>query len=77
MKIMRARGVPAESSQVLPGTRFLTPRKRCALREEGGLETLYARPVADAFNVANKVYAKPQPIGDYIDASLSREALGK
>ena len=27
--------------------------------------------------MANKVYAKPQPVASYIDGSLSKEALGK
>ena len=43
-----------------------------------GLETLYGSGlVADAFNVANKVYAKPQPVASYIDGSLSKDALAK
>ena len=33
--------------------------------------------VADAFNVANKVYKDPQPVKAYIDGSLSKEALAK
>ena len=33
--------------------------------------------MADDFNVANKVYAAPQPVAEYIDSSLAKEALGK
>jgi NitT/TauT family transport system substrate-binding protein len=80
VKIMAGRaGVPAEEyARFLPGTRFLTPEEALArFEKKEGLETLYGSGlVADAFNVANKVYAKPQPVAEYLDGSLSREALG-
>jgi NitT/TauT family transport system substrate-binding protein len=81
VKIMAARaGVPPEEyAKFLPGTRFLSPEEALACFEKKeGLKSLYGSGmVADAFNVANKVYAKPQPVAEYLDGSLSAEALGK
>ncbi|HVR61041.1 MAG TPA: ABC transporter substrate-binding protein [Polyangia bacterium] len=81
VKIMAGRaGVPPEEyAQFLPGTHFLTPEE--ALRrfdkKKQTLDTLLGSgKVADAFNVANKVYKDPQPVATYIDGSLSKEALG-
>ena len=82
VKIMAGRaGVPAdEYAKFLPGTRFLSPAEAMAVYDEKG-ETLKglwgSGKVADTFNVANKVYKDPQKIEDYIDASLSKAALGK
>jgi NitT/TauT family transport system substrate-binding protein len=79
VKIMAARaGVPAdEYAKFLPGTRFLSPEEAMArFEKKEGLTTLYGSGlVADAFNVANKVYAKPQPVAEYLDGSLMREAM--
>jgi NitT/TauT family transport system substrate-binding protein len=81
VKIMAGRaGVPAaEYATYMPGTRFLTPEE--ALTRFVPTETLTSLlgsgKVADDFNVANKVYAKPQPVASYIDGSLSKEALAK
>jgi NitT/TauT family transport system substrate-binding protein len=79
VKIMAARaGVPAdEYAKFLPGTRFLTPQEALArFEKKEGLGSLWGSGmVADAFNVANKVYAKPQPVAEYLDGSLLREAL--
>jgi len=81
VKIMAARaGVSAEEyARFLPGTRFLSPDEALArFEKKEGLDSLYGSGmVADAFNVANKVYAKPQPVAEYLDGSLSREAAGK
>jgi NitT/TauT family transport system substrate-binding protein len=81
VKIMAARaGVPAdEYGKFLPGTRFLTPQEAMGrFQKKDTLDSLYGSgKVADDFNVANKVYAKSQNLADYIDASLSKEALGK
>ena len=81
VKIMAARaGVPAdEYGKFLPGTRFLSPKEALArFEKKDTLESLYGSgKVADDFNVANKVYAKSQSLGDYIDPSLSKEAFGK
>jgi len=80
VKIMAGRaGVPPEEyAKFLPGTRFLSPQEALArFDKKEGLTTLYGSGlVADAFNVANKVYAKPQPVAEYLDGSLLREALG-
>ncbi len=74
----RAGVPPDEYAKFLPGTRFLTPEEALArFEKKDGLESLYGSGmVADEFNVANKVYAKPQPVAEYLDGSLLREALG-
>jgi NitT/TauT family transport system substrate-binding protein len=81
VKMMAGRaGVPPdEYGKFLPGTRFLSPTEALArFEKKDTLESLYGSgKVADDFNVANKVYAKPQNVADYIDPSLSKEALGK
>jgi NitT/TauT family transport system substrate-binding protein len=85
VKIMAARaGVPAdEYAKFLPGTRFLTPTEAVARLDKTSpkkdtlLSVYGSGKVADAFNVANKVYDKPQNVDDYIDGSLSKEALAK
>jgi NitT/TauT family transport system substrate-binding protein len=42
-----------------------------------GLDSLIGSgKVADDFNVANKVYEKSQPVAEYLDGSLMREAMG-
>jgi NitT/TauT family transport system substrate-binding protein len=72
--------VPAdEYAKFLPGTRFLTPEEALKRFEpKDTLESLLGSgKVADAFNVANKVYKDPQPVRAYIDGSLSKEALVK
>ena len=80
VKMMAARaGVPAdEYARFLPGTRFLSPEEALGVFEKKeGLESLIGSgKVADAFNVANKVYPNPQPLAEYIDSSLAKEALG-
>jgi NitT/TauT family transport system substrate-binding protein len=81
VKIMAARaGVPPEEyAKFLPGTRFLSPEEAIArFEQKDGLESLYGSgKVADVFNVANKVYPQSQPVAEYIDSSLSKEALTK
>jgi NitT/TauT family transport system substrate-binding protein len=81
VKMMAARaGVSAdEYAKFLPGTRFLSPEEALArFDKKEGLESLFGSgKVADDFNVANKVYAEHQPIAEYIDSSLAKEALGK
>ena len=81
VKIMAGRaGVPPEEyAKFLPGTRFLTPEEALArFEQKDTLESLYGSgKVADTFNVEHKVYEKPQPVAEYIDGSLSKEALAK
>src|SRR6266540_383578 len=74
----RANVPPEEYAKYLPGTRFLSPAEAQARFEnKDSLESLYGSGrVADAFNVANKVYKESQKVDGYIDASLSKEALG-
>ena len=73
----RAGVPPEEYATYLPGTKFLTPEEALTqFEQKDTLESLYGSgKVADAFNVANKVYATPQPVAEYIDGSLSKEAL--
>jgi NitT/TauT family transport system substrate-binding protein len=81
VKMMAARaGVPPEEyAKFLPGTRFLSPEEALSrFEQKDTLDSLYGSgKVADAFNVANKVYKDPQAIAAYIDGSLSKEALAK
>ncbi|HVZ70761.1 MAG TPA: ABC transporter substrate-binding protein [Polyangia bacterium] len=81
VKIMAGRaGVPPEEyAKFLPGTHFLSPKEALKRFEsKDTLDTLLGSgKVADAFNVANKVYKDPQPVATYIDGSLSKEALAK
>ena len=80
VKMMAARaGVPPEEyAKFMPGTRFLSPEEALTrFVPKDSLESLFGSgKVADEFNVANKVYAQPQPVAAYIDGSLSKEALG-
>jgi len=79
VKIMAGRaGVPPEEyATYMPGTRFLSPDEAITrFDQKDTLDSLYGSgKVADEFNVANKVYEKPQPVAAYIDGSLSKEAL--
>ncbi|HEY8926243.1 MAG TPA: ABC transporter substrate-binding protein [Polyangia bacterium] len=79
VKIMAARaGVPPEEyAKFLPGTRFLSPAEAVAAFEKSDtLKSVYGSgKVADAFNVANKVYKDPQKVETYLDPSLAKEAL--
>jgi NitT/TauT family transport system substrate-binding protein len=74
VKIMAAKvGVtPAEYAAAMPGTFFLSledAKKR--FTKGDGLDSLYgSTKTADDFNVANKVYAAPQAVDEYIDAEL-------
>jgi NitT/TauT family transport system substrate-binding protein len=78
VKIMGARaGVPPDQyAKYLPGTRYLSPEEALkAFEKKDTLDSLYgSAKVADEFNVTNKVYAQHQPIDEYIDSSLSKEA---
>ena len=73
-------GVPAdEYAKFMPGTKFLAPAEALGkFEKKDGLDSLYGSgKVADDFNVANKVYPQTQPVAEYIDSSLAKEALGK
>lgn len=81
VKMMAGRaGVPPEEyAAFLPGTHFLSPEEALKRFDSNDtLDTLLGSgKVADAFNVANKVYATAQPVATYIDGSLAKEALAK
>ncbi len=74
VKIMAAKvGVkPEEYAAAMPGTFFLSladAKKRFV--KGPGLDSLYgSSKTADDFNVANKVYAAPQAIDEYIEPEL-------
>jgi len=78
LKIMAARvGIPAEAyAKFLKGTKLLSLKDGKAVMAKGeGFKSLYgSSKIADAFNVANDVYKKPQPIDSYIDPSLTQAA---
>ena len=71
-----ARGVrEVPAGHALPDARR---RRWRASSAKDTLDSLFGSgKVADEFNVANKVYAAPQPVAAYIDGSLSKEALAK
>lgn len=75
VKIMSARsGIsPAEYLPLLKGTRLLTLAEARKVYIKGdGFDSLYGSgKIVDTFNVANKVYAKPEDVGSYIDASFT------
>lgn len=74
LQIMSARvNVPAaEYATYMKGTRFLSlAEAQEAFKKGDSLTSLYGSSKnADDFNIANKVYDKPQNPADYIDASL-------
>lgn len=76
VKIMASRvGVPpAEYKSFVAGTKILTLKEGLSHMEKGdGFKSMYgSTQIADDFNVANKVYEKPQPVEAYIDASLMK-----
>jgi NitT/TauT family transport system substrate-binding protein len=66
-------GVKAdEYDKAMPGTYFLSLAEAKQRFAKGtGLDSLHgSTAIADEFNVANKVYAQAQPVGDYIDAEI-------
>ena len=78
LKIMSARvGIAPEAyAKFLKGTKLLSLKDGKAILGQGeGFKSLYgSSKIADAFNVANDVYKKPQPIDSYIDPSLTLAA---
>jgi len=76
VKIMAARVglTPAEYKPFLKGTKILSQKEANNLMVKGsGFKSMYgSTKIADDFNVANKVYDKPEVIDDYIDASLTK-----
>ena len=76
LKIMAARVglTPAEYKPFLKGTNILTREEANKFMVKGdGFKSIYgSTKISDDFNVANKVYEKPEVIADYIDASLTK-----
>ena len=65
---------PKEYKGFIDGTRILTRAEALKAFEPGdGLSSIHGSgKMVDAFNVANKVYAKPMPVADYLDDSFTR-----
>jgi len=63
----------AEYDKAMPGTYFLSLAEAKQRFAKGpGLDSLYgSSKLADEFNVANKVYAQPQAIDEYIAGELT------
>lgn len=76
IKIMASRvGLDAETYKpFLKGTKILTREEANKFMVKGdGFKSIYgSTKIADDFNVANKVYEKPEPVADYIDPSLMK-----
>jgi len=80
IKIMAARaGVsPADYANFMAGTRLLALAEGAKVisAKSDGFDSVHgSSKIADAFNVKNGVYAEPQPVASYIDASLMIEAV--
>jgi NitT/TauT family transport system substrate-binding protein len=75
IKIMASRvGLDAEEyKDFVKGTRILTLEEaKSFFRKGDGYRSLYgSTKISDDFNVANKVYEKPQDVDSYIDPSLT------
>ncbi|ACL74150.1 NMT1/THI5 like domain protein [Thioalkalivibrio sulfidiphilus HL-EbGr7] len=75
VRIMAARvGIPpADYEGFIEGTKILTREEAMEFFTKGdGFTSLYgSSKIADEFNVANDVYTEPQPVEDYIDASIT------
>lgn len=74
ISIMAARvGIPpAEYAGFIEGTKILTLEEALPfMKKAEGFTSLYgSSKISDEFNVANKVYEKPEDIDAYIDSSL-------
>ena len=77
VKIMAARvGLkPEEYKTFIDGTKILTLKEAKAHFKKGkGFDSIYgSTKISDDFNVANKVYEKPEDVDAYIDPSLMAE----
>ena len=77
VKIMAARvGLPAEDyKKFIGGTKILTlaEAKKHFAKADGFSSVYGSSKISDDFNVANKVYEKPQDVDAYIDPSLTGE----
>ncbi len=75
IKIMASRvGLkPAEYKEFVSGTKILSLKEaKKYMKKKKGFKSVHgSSKISDDFNVANKVYKKPQDIDSYIDFSLS------
>lgn len=75
VKIMASRvGLPAEEYKTfIDGTKILTLKeaKKFMTKAKGYKSVTGSSKISDDFNVANKVYKKPEDISSYIDFSLT------
>lgn len=75
VKIMASRvGItPEEYQKFIEGTHIMTLEEAKAHYKKGdGFDSLYgSTKIVDDFNVANKVYDKPQDVDSYLDPSLT------
>ncbi|MEJ2181126.1 MAG: ABC transporter substrate-binding protein [Gammaproteobacteria bacterium] len=75
IKIMASRvGLkPEEYKQFVTGTKILKLEEaKQYMKKADGFKSVYgSSKISDDFNVANKVYKKPEDVGSYIDFSLS------
>lgn len=74
LKIMSSRSgvTPKEYAEFMKGVHFLSKdeTKKVLVKSET-FESLYgSTKIVDQFNIANKIYAKPQDIDSYIDPSI-------
>lgn len=76
IKIMAARVQikPEEYKKLMAGTYFLSKEEaQKAFVKADGFKSIYgSTQIVDAFNVANKVYDKPQKVAAYIDPSFMK-----
>ncbi len=74
IKIMASRvGLnPKEYAEIVKGTKILTLKEAKNFFKEGeGFKSIYgSSKISDDFNVANKVYKKPENIKSYIDTAI-------
>jgi len=75
IKIMSSRVnlPPEEYKTFVDGTKILKLKQaKNAYKDGKSLKSIYgSNVIVDEFNVANKVYDKPQPTADYIDPSIT------
>jgi len=81
IKIMASRVnlEPKEYAGFVEGTKILKLEEALKAYTKGDtLASIHgSNKVVDAFNVANKVYAKPMPTADYIEPSLTQQVAAK
>jgi NitT/TauT family transport system substrate-binding protein len=69
-------GLKAEEyKSFIDGTKILTKEEAAGFFKKGeGFASIYgSTKISDDFNVANKVYDKPEDVDSYIDPSLMSE----